>query len=377
MFNSNSPHLVNCFTVAAPASALNAALSLAVLAADKKGDTPVHIVADHGMITFTVTNVRSAMSIRATSGATVIEAGGATMSATSLYDLLSGFAPGTKITVSTSATSATIAAASSKYRLPLLSTPLAGLAIDPEIGRIDLATADCLKLLSVLPAADTGQSRPYLCGLCVHNVSAQLVAAATDGTKLLRVAVTAGPFSTDRTVIIPASTATTVRKILRTVNPDTVTLRRSQAVFAVSAPGFELVSGLVAGPYPAYERIIPQATGNAARVQRADVAAALVRLQAVALDEAPLILLAWADQGPVRLNLARQPQAGQDLIAAQGHGSTRMAFSLQQLMALISEFDDGAIVVEAEADRGVQIRQNEKLAVLMACRWPENQGAAA
>ena len=146
-------------------------------------------------------------------------------------------------------------------------------------------------------------------------------------------------------------------------------LRRSRTVLSASAPGFELISGMIAGPYPEYARLMPQAKGNAALVQRAELAAALARLVAVAIGEMPLIVLTWADGEPPQLHLARQPQAGQDIMAAQAKGSAQIAFSLPALTSLVAEFEDDAVRLEAEADRGVLIRQGDKFAVLMSCRW--------
>jgi DNA polymerase III sliding clamp (beta) subunit (PCNA family) len=373
----SSRKLVNPLAVTAPASALNAALSMVALAADKKNDTPVRMIADHGMIIFSVANLRSAIAITATTGATVIAAGEAATSATRLEALLSSFAPKTEITIGTAPTCATITSAGSVHRLPLLGDPRAELAIDPEIGRVELATPDCLKLLSVLPAADTGKTRPYLGGVYLHNDGDRLVSVATDATKLLRTSVPADLFSADRSLIVPASTATILHKLLRQMRPEMVMLRRSRTVISVSAPGFELISGMMAGPFPDYERTMPQAKGNAALVQRAELAAALARLHAVAIGEAPLIVLTWADGETLRLHLARQPQAGHDIIAARAKGSTQIAFSLPALTSLVAEFEDDAVLLEAEVDRGVLIRQDDKFAVLMSCRWRFGNGAAA
>ena len=172
-------------------------------------------------------------------------------------------------------------------------------------------------------------------------------------------------------------TTTILHKLLRQVRPETLTLRRSRAVFSASAPGFELISGMIAGPFPEYERTMPQAKGNAALVQRAELAAALARLHAVAIGEMPLIVLTWADGEPLQLHLARQPQAGHDIIAAQAKGSAEIAFSLPALTSLVAEFEDEAVLLEAEADRGVLIRQGDKFAVLMSCRWRFANEAAA
>ena len=373
----SSRKLVKPLVVTAPASALKAALSMATLAADKKVDTPARIIADRGMIIFSVANPRSGIAITATTGATVIAAGEAATSATRLEALLSSFAPKTEITIGTAPTCATITSAGSVHRLPLLGDPRAELAIDPEIGRVELATPDCLKLLSVLPAADTGKTRPYLGGVYLHNDGDRLVSVATDATKLLRTSVPADPFSTDRTLIVPALTTTVLHKLLCQVRPETVMLRRSRTVLSASAPGFELISGMIAGPFPEYERTMPQAKGNAALVQRAELAAALARLVAVAIGEMPLIVLTWADGEPPQLHLARQPQAGQDIMAAQAKGSAQIAFSLPALTSLVAEFEDDAVRLEAEADRGVLIRQGDKFAVLMSCRWRFANEAAA
>jgi DNA polymerase III subunit beta len=377
MRNINSCKLVNPLAVRAPASALNAALSIAALAADKKADTPVRIAADHGMLTFSVANVRSAISITATSSATVISAGEAAVSATRLEELLSGFGPKTEITIGTAATGASITSGGSVYRLPLLGDPPAGHTIDPEIGRLELPTPDFVKLLGVLPAADTGKTRPYLGGVCLHSVDDKLVSVATDATKLLRIDVRADSFSKDRTLILPAPTATIMLKLLKQVKPETVMLRRSRAVLSVSAPGFELLTGLLAGPYPEYARLLPQPKGNAALVQRAELAAALARLHAVANGEVPLVILSWANGEPLRLHLAREPQAGEDMIAAQAKGAAQIALSLPVLTSLVEEFKDDALLVEAESDRGILIHQNDQLAVLMSCWWRFGNEVAA
>jgi DNA polymerase III sliding clamp (beta) subunit (PCNA family) len=369
MRHISSRKSVNPLTVTAPASALNAALSLAALAADKKADTPVRIIADRGMITFTVANLRSAIAITATSDATVISAGEAAASATRLEALLSGFAAKTEITIGTAATCATIAGGGSVYRLPLLGDPPVGLAIDPEMGCIELATPNFVKLLGVLPAADSGKTRPYLGGVYLHSVGDKLVSVATDATKLLRIAVPADNFSIDRTLIIPAPSATIVLKLLKQVKPETTMLRRSCTVLSVSAPGFELVTGLIAGPYPEYARLLPQPKGNTALVQRAELVAALARLHAVANGEMPLVILTWANGEPVRLHLAREPRAGQDMIAAQANGAAQMAFSLPALTSLVEGFKDDSLLLDADTDHGVLIQQGDKLAVLMSCRW--------
>jgi hypothetical protein len=206
--------------ITAPAKALDAAMSLAVMAADKQLDTPIRIVADHGTVRFCVTNPRAAIAITATAAATVLEAGEAAMSAMRLAALLSGFAPRAAITMTMNMKAAMITCGTSQYRLPLLPDPPGGLVIDPEIGRADLATADCLRLLVVVAAAGTERTRFYLNGVFMHNVGGRLVAVSTDGAKMLRMSVPADyVLSTDNRLIVPTPVVTMLTRLLRQGKP--------------------------------------------------------------------------------------------------------------------------------------------------------------
>jgi DNA polymerase III sliding clamp (beta) subunit (PCNA family) len=361
--------------ITAPAKALDAAMSLAVMAADKQLDAPIRIVAGPGAVGFCVTNPRAVISISTTAAASIEEPGSATISARRFAALLSGFGPRSTINISTTETAVMISSGNSRYRLPLLADPRAGLVINPEIGRVELASADCIRLLDVVAAAGTEKTRFFLNGVYLHSDGDKLVGVGMDGTKVLRVGVAADHFSEDNRLIIPATAVKMLDKLLRATKPETVTLRRSRAVFAASAPGFEIVSGMIDAAYPDYRRNLPHANGSSALCQRADLLSALTRLAAIAAGEMPLIALTWVDGEPMRLFLAREPDAGIDAVAAQTCGSARMALSLAQFITLLCEFKDDALLVEM-TDRGIIIRQGDKFAVLMSCLWAEREIAA-
>jgi DNA polymerase III subunit beta len=361
--------------IVAPASALDVAMNMVAMAADKRLDTPLRMVADKGSVAFCVNNPRAAISISTTTAASIEEKGSAAISAWRFAALLSAFSSRSTIAIKTTATSVAITSAGSMYRLPLLAEPIGALVIDPEIGRVDLATADCVKLFEVAAAAGTEQTRFYLNGVYLHSADGRLTAVGMDGTKMLRVGIAADHFSDDNRLIVPTAAATLLIRLLRQTKPDRVTLRRSRAVFAASAPGFEIVSRMIDAKFPDYRAVLPRAGANAASCQRADLIGALARLKAVAAGEMPLVALQWADGEPMRLFLARQHDAGIDPIAAQTRGSARMALSLAQLSTLLSEFKDDVLLLEA-ADRGLIIRQGDKFGLLMSCEWHEREVAA-
>src|SRR5262249_43483356 len=158
----------------------------------------------------------------------------------------------------------------------------------------ELAADDFLELLSVLPATDSSETRRYLCGIHLHNVGDRLHSVATNGHVLLRTDIEADRLSEDRTLIIPTSAVTMLARLLRQTKAESMTLQRSRVAFAASWPGVEIITGMIAGPYPNYRRVIPPSTGNVALVQRAELVAALVRLGAVALNGPALVALSWA-----------------------------------------------------------------------------------
>jgi DNA polymerase III sliding clamp (beta) subunit (PCNA family) len=292
---------------AAPVSALDAAVSRVVMAADKKLDTPLRIVADKSVVVFCVNNSRAAVSITATTSALIEEAGQAVISGWRYAALLSGFNPRSVIKIETTATALTITSGDSVYRLQLLPNPPAGLVINNEIGRADLATADCLKLFEVVAAADTERTRFFLGGVHLHNADGRVIAVSTNGVKLLSFSVASDDrLSTDDRLIIPAAAVEMTSRLLRQTRPDQVTLRRSRAVFSASAPGFEIVTGMIDAAYPDYRLAMPRAGNDGASCQRAELLGALARLKAVANGEM-LVALTWAGGEPMRLFMANQP----------------------------------------------------------------------
>ncbi|WP_315797656.1 hypothetical protein [Bradyrhizobium sp. SZCCHNRI3043] len=361
--------------ISAPAGCLHAALSMAALAADQKLDTPVCITADRGTIAFRVTNERSFISISASAAANVSEPGNAALSATKLSRLLAGFALDTTVSITTAENAAIVAADASRYCLSLTDAQ-DGLQLDPVTGSAELAADDVLVLLSVLPAADTAQTRPYLHGVFLHHSDGRLVGVSTNGHVLLRVDVAGGPLSDDRTLILPTPAAALVARLLRQTKPEAVSLRRSRVAFEASWPGISIITALQIGPFPAYDKVILPRTGAIALVQRASLAAALCRIAAMALAGPSLLGLSWTDGAPLKLTLLRQPGAVDDSVSSQSSGAARKALMLAQFVTLVSEFDDDVIALEA-TDGGLQIRQRHKLACLVDCSWHFKKREAA
>jgi DNA polymerase-3 subunit beta len=355
----------------APAAVLADALSLATAAVrgNKKPAPIMHIVADTDTVSFTCCD--SDIAIHVTVAASISEPGEATVAADRLGGLVAALPTSSSITLSATETAIMIRCGGSRYRLPVYLDAPTAISIDTEIAHVEISGSDLLYLFEVLPAAGTEAARFFLTGVYVHTVADQLVAVATDGTKLLRTCIAAEHFSEGRHLILPAKAVTALIRLIKQTNPDKVTLRRSGALFAVTGPGFEFITGLVDAKYPDYERVLPRASTNVALCRRSDLIGALARLDAVANVEPPLVALSWVDGGPLILSLPRQPGDATDFVAAEAKGAARIALSIPQLTAMVANFSSDRLHLEASGGYGPLALRGErnKFGVLMGCRW--------
>jgi DNA polymerase-3 subunit beta len=352
----------------AKAGALASAMALA--AAVRRKGAPVCVITGDAAVSFTCSD--PGIAIKAEAAAEILGPGQVAVSADRLSGLVAGFPAGTTITFSGATNALTITGGAAQYRLPIYYDAPAALAIDSEIASIEMAGADLLTLLNVLPAAGTEQTRFFLTGIFLHNLGDRIVAAATDGTKLLCDSVMAGHFSTDqdRRLIVPAKAAGLLQKLIKATKAQHVTLRRAKALFAVTAPNFEFVTKLIDAAYPEYARVLPSTAPNLVTCVRADLTAALMRLAAVTDGEMPLAALSWVGGGQLHVFLPRQPADAADFLAAEAKGAARIALSLPQLSAMIANFDSNRIHLAADGDGPLVLRgEGEKLGVLMPCRW--------
>jgi DNA polymerase-3 subunit beta len=361
--------------LAANAAALAEGLSLAATAVRGNSNlAPVHVVADKSAVSFTCGG--PGISIKITAIADIAEPGEVTVAANRLGGLIAGFSSSSSLTINTTESTAQISCGDSRFYLPVLPDVPAALELNTETTGIEVAGNNLLALLEVLPAASTQTTRFFLTGLYMHSVGDELVAVATDGTKLLRASIKADHLSADRRFIVPSKAATALIRLVKQTKPVRITLLRSHTRFAVTGPGFEFVTALIDAKYPDYERLLPRASANVVQCRRSEMVGALARLGAVADGELPLLALCWIDGGPLRLFLPRQPGDAEDRVPAEARGNARLAMSLPQLTAMISSFPSDQLHLEVNDANGPLVLRGErsKLGILMSCRWNFEEG---
>jgi DNA polymerase-3 subunit beta len=351
---------------------LKVAMSLAATAAAKNAS--VRIMAAVGAISFSCAG--NGFSIRVNvSDINVDEAGAIHVNAGKLGELLSGFASSVMIKLKTTTNAIMISSGRGRYTLPEELDPPEMLSIGADAVEIQMPADELLYLLDVVAAVATDRTRFNLQGTCLQTIGGKLTATSTDGDKLLSASVAATQFSADRTCVIPSKSISIIGKLVRATKPNVLTLRLTQYLFSVSTPAFEFTTQMVGSVFPDWERVVPAAGSNSCCCVKSDLCSALARLSAVAGGEAVLVLVAltWgADDSALRVFLPRQPDIGEDFVAAKVEGRARIALSLPKLREMIDNFSCNEIVLEVSQDNGPMVLrgQDSKIGVITSCRWP-------
>lgn len=130
--------------------------------------------------------------------------------------------------------------------------------VDGQTTRLSLSQGRLKRLLGLVQYAMAQQDiRYYLNGLLLVAKGTELRLVATDGHRLAYAADTVEPTATPMEVILPRKTVIELsRQLADSDEPVEVVLTPTQARFAFG--NIELVSKLIDGKFPDYERVIPQ-----------------------------------------------------------------------------------------------------------------------
>lgn len=135
--------------------------------------------------------------------------------------------------------------------------------IEGETGHFSLPRAALVRLFGRVSYAMSDEAtRYYLCGIYLHLADGQLKTAATDGNRLAVASVAAPEGARGMAgVILPRDTVHLLEKALAKATAEDVTITLAGERVAFSWPRFRLVTKLVDGTFPEYERVIPKKNG--------------------------------------------------------------------------------------------------------------------
>ena len=313
----------------------------------------VLIATDNGRLKLTATNLE--IAITTWIGAQIEEEGSVTIPARMLSDFINTL-PDKKVDIETvpSPIGLKIHCANFDAQMngidPENYPPIPNISDGPKIS---ISSSDFKSSLSrVRFAVATDESRPALTGVKVDVKDKQFTLASADG---FRLAIESGSCESsvdeDVSVIVPGRTMNEIFSLLGTDSgmlDMTVTEQKSQALFKFG--DVEVVTQLIQGNFPDYERLIPSEKGTTCRVNREDLLQATNAASVFARDGSGIIRMVSDDSedGSVRImSQAEELGSNESRVKASIEGEeTRIAFNSKFLNEILGVLDGDEVEIE-------------------------------
>ncbi len=261
-----------------------------------------------------------------------------TVAARKLQDLLRALPEDSSLTVESSASRMTVRAGRSRFNLqtlPAADYPRIGISQDDK-QTLTLPQRDLRGLLKSAEFAMAQQDiRYYLNGMLLVIDRNQLQAVATDGHRLSWASLAIGADYPRREVILPRKTVLELGKLLADVDdPVTLDILGNQVRFGFA--NVELVSKVVDGKFPDYNRVIP--TGHAKKIElpRDELLAALQRAAILSNEKFRGVrLVLGPDQLKIICSNSEQEEAEEELEVAYKGDALDIGFNITYLLDVL------------------------------------------
>lgn len=256
----------------------------------------VKIEADTDQLRLTATDMEIAISDAAP--AKISEPGKITLPAGVLYDIIRKLPDGSEIEVST-LTGDQVQVKSGRSKFKLLSLPVDTFPVMEQGDlphKFKLSSTDFHTLIDkVRFAISNEETRYYLNGIYIHaandNGTEVLRSAATDGHRLARISIPLPQGAADMPgVIIPKKTVNELKKLMSDFGGE-VEIALSETKIMFTLGDIVIVSKLIDGKFPDYERVIPKNNDKILEVNTRAFTAAVDRVSTVSLEKARAIKL--------------------------------------------------------------------------------------
>ncbi len=316
----------------------------------------VLLQSDGNRLKLTATNLEIAIS--AWVGAQIHEEGAITIPARALTDFVNSM-PDEKVEIDLNTDPWGIELRCDKYTASFNGTNPDDFPPVPSVegGATAVIPADSLRgsVERVVFAAAQDDSRPVLTGVKMDIEGSSYTLAAADGFRLaVQTGKLQGESDADVGVIVPARTLAEVQRLLGDQSPDIeikVTEAKSQALFRLD--NIEIVTQLVQGSFPDYEKLIPSGHSTMVTVDLQDFLQAARAASIFARDGSGIIRLFMnADEGgsdgEMRVESRAEEVGGNSgVIAAKIEGEeSKVAFNSKFLTDVLSVLSGDEVSLE-------------------------------
>ncbi|MCD2175330.1 DNA polymerase III subunit beta [Rhizobium sp. C4] len=321
------------------------------------------------------------LEITESTPAQVEQAGGTTVPAHLLYDIVRKLPDGAEVMLATTTDGSAMTVASGRSKFSLQCLPVSDFP-DLNAGTFShsfkVKGSDLKMLIDRTQfAISTEETRYYLNGIFMHTVEAggdlKLRAVATDGHRLARADVVAPSGSEGMPgIIIPRKTVGELQKLVDGVDGD-VSVEISDAKIRVTTGPIVMTSKLIDGTFPDYQRVIPSGNDKEMRVDCATFQAAVDRVSTISSERGRAVKLAIADgQLTLTVNNPDSGSATDEVPVGYDNDPLEIGFNAKYLLDITQQLSGGeAIFLLADPGSPTVVRDvagDDALYVLMPMR---------
>lgn len=271
-----------------------------------------------------------------------------TVGARKLHDLLRALPESAQLSVDATGSRMTVRAGHSRFNLQTLSAtdyPRINLGTE-QLQSLSLPQRDFRSLLKLAEFAMAQQDiRYYLNGMLLVIDAGSLQAVATDGHRLSWASLAVPGQFTRQEVILPRKTVLELSKLLEDAeDPLTIDILANQVRFRFGS--VELVSKVVDGKFPDYNRVIPAGHTKLIELERAGFLSALQRAAILSNEKFRGVRLVLGDD-QLRIICANseQEEAEEELpVAYKGEGLD-IGFNITYLLDVLSNISSENVCV--------------------------------
>ena len=299
-----------------------------------------------GALELTATDLE--MQITALAECTAKAGAATTVSARKLHDLLRALPDDASLNVDVSGSRMTVRAGRSRFNLQTLAAgdyPRISLGQD-KLQSLSLPQKDLRALFRLVEFAMAQQYiRYYLNGMLLVIDRGSLQAVATDGHRLSWASLAVDGEFTRQEVILPRKTVLELGKLLTdSDDPVSIDILANQVRFRFA--NVELVSKVVDGKFPDYNRVIPVGHTKSITLDRNVALAALQRAAILANEKFRGVRLVL---GPGHLKIicsnAEQEEAEEELEVAYQGEALDIGFNITYLLGVLQNLDSAEVAL--------------------------------
>jgi DNA polymerase-3 subunit beta len=308
-------------------------------------------------------------------------AGTTTVPAHTLYEIVRKLADGAEVRLETDGNEQMVLTSGrSRFNLACLSPDsFPDLKSGTFTHTFDMPAASLRELIERTQfAISTEETRYYLNGIYIHTLEINgkpvLRAVATDGHRMARAETDAPAGSKGMPgIIVPKKTVSEIQKLLDGAEGD-VTVEVSDTKIRFTLGGVILLSKLIEGTFPDYDRVTPKNNDKEMSVDRAAFATAVDRVSTIASDRGGKAVKLAMREGQLELSVTNPDHgtASEELAVAFEPESFEIGFNARYLLDIVGQIrSENAIFLFNDAGSPTLVREDgdaNALYVLMPMR---------